>query len=98
MYKKFFSQAAKACKGKKGPDKKNCVTSFKVKGLQAAKAKVAAGMAKCKDAKCKAKLQSKVQGFDAKINSMKGSVAESTINQYVGDYVSELFLENLSKN
>lgn len=98
LYKKFFSQAAKACKGKAGADKKKCVASFKVKGLQAAKAKVAAGMAKCKDAKCKAKLQSKVQGFDAKINAMKGKLSETVMNEYVGDYISELFLENLSKN
>jgi len=98
IYKKFFSQAAKACKGKSGPDKKKCLASFKVKGLQAAKSKILAGMSKCKDDKCKAKLKAKAQSFDAKINSMKGAVAEAVINEYVGEYISELFLEGLEKN
>jgi hypothetical protein len=100
IYKKFFSQAARACKGKSGPDKKNCVNSFKAKGLQAAKAKVMSGMSKCKDPKCKAKLQSKAQGFDAKIRALKGGMAESMIDSYVGDYISEIkdLLEKDSKN
>lgn len=97
IYKKFFSQAARACKGKSGPDKKNCVTSFKVKGLQAAKAKLSAGMSKCKNDKCKAKLKAKMQSFDAKINAMKGKVSESVIDGYVGDFMSEVF-EQDSKN
>jgi hypothetical protein len=97
IYKKFFSQAAKACRGKKGPDKKNCVKSFKIKGLMAAKAKISSGIAKCKDPKCKAKLQAKVQSFDAKISAMKGAVSESVINKYVGDFMSEVFERN-SKN
>ena len=97
VYKKFFSQAARACKGKSGSDKKSCVAAFKVKGLQAAKSKVSAGMSKCKDPKCKAKLQKKVQGFDAKIQSMKGGMAEDVINSYVGDYLAEEF-EQDSKN
>lgn len=100
IYKKFFSQAARACKGKSGPDKKNCVNSFKAKGLQAAKAKVMSGMSKCKDPKCKAKLQSKAQGFDAKIGALKGGMAESMIDSYVGDYISEIkdLIEQDSKN
>jgi hypothetical protein len=97
IYKKFFAQAARACKGKSGSDKANCVSSFKVRGLQAAKAKVASGMAKCKTPKCKAKLQSKIQGFDAKISAMKGKVSESIMDKYINDYISEL-KELRSKN
>ena len=97
IYKKFFSQSARACKGKSGADKKNCVNSFKAKGLQAAKSKVLAGMSKCKDEKCKAKLKAKAQGFDAKISGLKGAVAESVINQYVDNYLSEI-VDQDSKN
>lgn len=97
VYKKFFSQAAKACKGKAGSDKKNCMNSFKAKGLQAAKSKVLAGMSKCKDEKCKSKLQSKAQSFDAKIRGLKGAVAEAVINEYVDNYLLEIVEEN-SKN
>ena len=97
IYKKFFSQAAKACKGKSGSDKKNCMNSFKAKGLQAAKSKVMAGMSKCKDEKCKAKLQAKAQSFDAKIRGLKGAVAESVINEYVDNYLLEVVEQN-SKN
>ena len=54
VYKRFFSQAAKACKGKSGAEKTSCMKAYKVKGLQAA-------MAKCgSDAKCKAKFQGKI--------------------------------------
>ena len=97
IYKKFFSQSARACKGKSGSDKANCVKSFKVKGLMAAKAKVSSGIAKCKDPKCKAKLQAKAQSFDAKISSMKGAVSEAVIDEYVGDFMSEVF-EQASKS
>jgi hypothetical protein len=98
VYKKFFSQAAKACKDKSGPDKKACVKSFKAKGLQAAKAKVSAGMSKCKgNPKCEAKIKAKMQSFDAKIGALKESLSEDIINSYVGAYLSEEF-EFDSKN
>jgi hypothetical protein len=97
VYKKFFSQAAKACKGKSGADKKNCMNSFKAKGLQAAKAKVMSGMSKCKDDKCKAKLKAKAASFDAKISGLKGAVAEAVISEYVDNYLLEVVEQN-SKN
>ena len=97
IYKKFFSESAIACKDKSVFDKKNCVNSFKVKGLQEAKAKVLSGISECKDEKCKAKLNEKAQVFDAKISGLKGAVAESVIDQYLDNYLSEIVEEN-SKN
>lgn len=95
-YKKFFSQAAKACKGKSGDDRKACIKSFKAKGLQAAKAKVSAGMGKCKgNPKCQAKIKSKMQQFDAKIKALKEDLGDDVINNYVGDYLSEDFEQEL---
>jgi len=75
-YKRFFSQAARACKGKSGAEKTGCMKQFKVKGLMASKAALQSSMGKCgKDknpAKCKASLQKKVQSTDAKISKLKG--------------------------
>ncbi len=75
-YQRFFSQAARACKGKSGAEKTGCMKQFKVKGLQASKTVMAASVSKCaktKDpAKCKLKIQSKMQGIDAKMAKLKG--------------------------
>lgn len=76
VYKRFFSQAAKACKGKSGSEKTACMNAYKVKGLNASKSELRRGLSKCaktKDpGKCKAAIQKKVLSIDAKIKGLSG--------------------------
>ena len=66
IYKNFLSKAARECKG--AADKKECMRKYKIKGLQAQKSKLSGALGGCKDAKCKASLQKKIAGIDAKIS------------------------------
>lgn len=76
VYKRFFSQAAQACKGKSGSEKTSCMNAYKAKGLNASKSELRRGLSKCaksKDAaKCKAAIQKKVLSLDAKIKGLTG--------------------------
>ena len=74
VYKRFLSKAAKACKGKGGLEKTNCMSKFK-KQAQAAKIKeLQSGMTKCTKSKdptsCKAKLQGKINKEKAKMGAL----------------------------
>jgi hypothetical protein len=51
IYKRFFSQAAKACSGKGGPAKDACMKQFKAKALQAKVQALTRSKATCKKAK-----------------------------------------------
>lgn len=73
-YKNYFSKAAKACKGKAGLEKKNCIAKFK---KQAQRAKVTAmqkAMSQCSKSKdpatCKQKLQTKITKEKAKMGEL----------------------------
>lgn len=62
-YKRYFSQAAKACAGKKGSEKAACMSAYKAKAKQAQAKVLRKGLASCaksKDpAKCRAAIQAK---------------------------------------
>ncbi|MBY9000055.1 MAG: hypothetical protein KGD64_04005 [Candidatus Heimdallarchaeota archaeon] len=73
-YKRFYSKAAKACKGKGGLEKTNCMNKYK-KQAQAAKIKeLQSGMSKCAKGKdpstCKLKLQGKINKEKAKMGAL----------------------------
>jgi len=70
-YKRFFSQAAKACAGRSGDAKTSCMNKFKQKAQAAKVSSLQSGLSKCaKDknpAKCKASLQKKIASEKAKM-------------------------------
>jgi hypothetical protein len=70
IYKNYFSKAARACKGKEGDAKQACMKKFKADAVKAEISALKSGMSKCaksKDpAKCKAAIQKKIQGLQAK--------------------------------
>jgi len=70
IYKRYFSKAAKACKGKSGDERSACIKQFKRQALQAQIAALKSGMSKCAQSKnpdkCKAAIQQKVQKLQAK--------------------------------
>jgi len=69
-YKRFFSQAAKACAGNKGPERKACLSKYKIQAIKAQISDLQAASAKCsvsKDpGKCKAAIGNKIQKLQAK--------------------------------
>jgi hypothetical protein len=69
-YKRFFSKAAKACKGSE--DRKACLKKFKVNAIKAQIQTLKSGMGKCaksnKPEKCKANVQNKINKLQAKIS------------------------------
>ena len=71
-YKRFFSKAAKACKGT-GAERKTCLKQYKVKAIQAQISDLKAATARCsasKDpGKCKATIGAKIQKLQAKAQS-----------------------------
>jgi len=71
VYKAKFSAGAKACKGKTGPERQDCLNKFKKAAIQAQIAQLRAGFSGCastKDpAKCKASIQAKISKLQAKI-------------------------------
>ena len=75
IYKRFFSKAAKACKGKSGGEKTACMKKYKIDGLKAAKAEIMKSMSKCAKSKnpekCKVEVKKKALKFDAKIAKIK---------------------------
>jgi len=65
IYKRFFSQAARACAGKSGPQKDACMKQFKMKATQAKIAALNKSKATCKKSKnpqkCVAAIQAEIQ-------------------------------------
>jgi len=68
-YRRFFSKAAQACKT--APDRAACLSQYKMKAKQAQIATVNAGKAKCAKTKDPAKCKAKI---DAKINTLKAKM------------------------
>lgn len=73
VYKNKMSKAARACSGKKGVDKNQCMVTFKRQALLAQAAKLQASMAKCDGTrdpvKCKAKIQSRIEQIKSKAST-----------------------------
>jgi len=71
VYKKFFSKAAKACAGQKGPAKEQCIAGFRKKATVAQAQtlmKASAACSKAKDPrKCKAAVMAKVAKIKGKM-------------------------------
>jgi Arc/MetJ-type ribon-helix-helix transcriptional regulator len=75
VYKRFFSQSAKACRGKSGPERNQCLADFKKKALMAQikdLQSATAGCSKTKNpAKCKAAIDKKIANLKMKIAKVK---------------------------
>ncbi len=71
IYKRFISQAAKACKGRSGADKTLCMSQHKKKALQARIKNMQSSMKQCdqtKDpTKCKAKTMQTIKHLQSKM-------------------------------
>ena len=71
-YKGYLTKAARACKGKGGIEKNECIRQFKVKGLEQEIAILRSSISSCKSvknpAKCEAKIEKRV---NAKKNAMQ---------------------------
>jgi hypothetical protein len=70
IYKRFFSQAAKACAGKSGAQKTACMQQYKVKASQAKVQSLMRSKATCKKAKnpqkCMAAIDAEIQKAKSK--------------------------------
>ena len=78
-YQRFFSRAAKACKGKSGADKTNCMLQFKIKALEAQVADLNAAKRGCnvsrRPVKCNVVLEKKIQKIKQKIKKLESKKA-----------------------
>jgi len=70
VYKRFLSQAAKACKGQSGAAKTACMKQYKAKALKAQAADLQKGLSACSKAKnpasCKARVTQRIQSLQRK--------------------------------
>jgi len=70
-YKRFFSKAARACKGKEGPARKKCLLQNKIKALNAQVKDYQSGMKACEQSKnptkCKTAVMKKIDKIKKKI-------------------------------
>ena len=70
-FQRYFSQAARACAGKKGDERAMCVKGFKAKAIQAQMATIRQGMSSCANSKnpekCKQTINSKLVSLQAKL-------------------------------
>ena len=70
-YKRFMSQAARACSGKSGGEKDACMKQYRSKGIQSQIAATQRGMGACAKAKnpekCKAAIQARVAKLKSKM-------------------------------
>jgi len=91
-YKKFFSQAAKACKGRSGNDKENCINSFKSKAAEHYISAIQNKKKDCKETKnpkqCIQKMDSKINKLKAKIKKYKSKLKEEEILKYL-NYIQD---------
>lgn len=73
-YKRFFSKAAKACKGKSGNEKTSCMNKFKRQAQQAKVSAMVSAKSKCAKSKdpssCKIKLDKKIAKEKAKMGDL----------------------------
>lgn len=88
LYKKYISKAEKACKGKSGREKTNCIEKYKLEGLQKAKAALKSKMKECDKSKqpkkCKYELVKRINKFDKKIEKSKMRINENfTVDKYL---------------
>lgn len=93
IYKKFFSQAARACKDSKGIEKEKCITRYKIAGYEAAIKSLTKDLSDCSQTKdpykCKSKIQDKILLYGAKIRSHKKKLQEGSMN-FVDGYLEYL--------
>lgn len=73
-YKRFFSQAAKACKGKSGKEKTICMNNYKRKGKEQQLRKLQSSISKCsKDKnpdKCRKRLTKKINSIKLELSKI----------------------------
>ena len=67
IYKKYFSQAARACAGKKDDAFKSCVARAKAAGERKAITAGRTAMSKCKDTSCRQKYMKAIKSHEVKL-------------------------------
>jgi len=71
-YKRFFSKAARACKGLSGSQKTSCMKKYKIGAKQAEMGILTARINKCKgDPKCVARIRARIQKVKTQQQSLK---------------------------
>jgi len=77
-YKRFFSQAARACSGRSGIDKTVCMRKFKIAGCQAAIKMLEQGKSKCRGTKdpqkCIIKIDNKIARWQKRIERLQSKI------------------------
>jgi len=104
IYQRFFSKAAKACKGKKGFDRDVCISKIKIAGYEASIKTLNSKKRLCgrneKSATCVSKINSKINRFRDKIRKQKSKVSEGmnmkTNELIIEGYINYLFDPNYS--
>lgn len=77
IYKRFFSKAAKACKGKSGEERKECIKNFKTAGIKVTISRLEKEkQQKVKMANDPAKKQKIARNYDKQISEWKSKVAK----------------------
>ena len=81
IYKRYLSKGAKACAGRKGVEKGNCLKRFKITGYEQSIKMLRGRIGICSKSKkpnvCKAKLQSKIVKYQTKVVKAKRALKES---------------------
>jgi len=76
IWKRFFSSAARACKGKSGAEKTACMKNYKIKGAGEAIKKLEAGKRICKSkgnpSKCVASIDKQIASWKSRMASYQG--------------------------
>lgn len=74
FYKDNIAKAARHCQDFKSQEKTKCLLNFKIKATQKLMNDLKAGVSKCKDDKCKAKLMKKVKNVAVRLNGLQNKL------------------------
>jgi hypothetical protein len=94
LYKRFLSKSARACKGRKGLDRENCIAKFRIAGYQASMKSLQSSLSSCSQtkntAKCKSKMQDKMLSYASKIRKLKKKLNEGKSMNFIDGYLEYL--------
>jgi transcriptional regulator of acetoin/glycerol metabolism len=75
IYKKYFSAAARACRGKTGAEKVECLKQFRINALRAKLSYLNASLSKCSQSDdpmtCRKKIQDYMEGVQKQIRKLE---------------------------
>ena len=94
LYKRFLSKSARACKGRKGLDRENCVIKFRIAGYEASIKSLQSSFRDCSQTsdpfKCKSKMQDRLLLYSAKIRKLKKKLNEGKSMNFINGYLEYL--------